>query len=141
MKASFQLIIIIIFIAGAIFGVLVFSGAILLGENRNKAVGTVVLWGTIKSVAISGIIEDFNKANETFTVNYVEKSPENFDQDLLEALASGVGPDMFFLPDNLAFHYSNKIFVIPYQSYPLLAFKNTFADAGEVFLTSTTILT
>jgi len=140
MKASFQLIIIIIFIAGAVFGVLVFSGAIPLGEDGNKATGTVVLWGTIKSATISGLIEDFNRANETFTVSYVEKSPENFDQNLLEALASGVGPDMFFLPDNLAFHYSNKIFIIPYQSYSLVTFKNTFAGAGEVFLTSSGML-
>ena len=140
MKASFKLIIIIIFIAGAIFGVLVFSGAIPLGKDTAKVTGTVVLWGTIKTAAISGLIDDFNRVNQTFTVNYVEKAPENFDQNLLEALASGTGPDMFFLPDNLAFHYSNKIFIIPYQSYSLTKFKNTFAGAGDVFLTSAGIL-
>jgi hypothetical protein len=31
------------------------------------------------------------------------------DQDILEALASGKGPDLFFLPDYLAYDYSNKI--------------------------------
>jgi len=69
-------------------------------------------------------------------VKYVQKSPETFDRDLLEALASGAGPDMFFLPDNLVFQYTNKIFTIPYGSFPLTTFKNTFAGAGEVFLTS-----
>ncbi len=136
MKASFQLILIIIFIAGAVFGVLVFSGAIKLGNDKTKVTGTVVLWGTIKQSVMAGPLDDFNNANQTFRVNYVEKSADTFDQDLLEALASGTGPDMFFLPDNLAFHYSNKIVVIPYQSFPLTTFKNTFAGAGEVFLTS-----
>lgn len=141
MKGNFQLIVIIVFIVAAILGVLVFSGAIPIGEeNEAGGFGTVVLWGTVKSSAILSLIEDFNKANPTFTVKYVEKSPETFDQDLLEAIASGVGPDMFFLPDNLAFHYSNKIFTIPYQSYPVASFKNVFSGAGEVFLTSKGIL-
>jgi ABC-type glycerol-3-phosphate transport system substrate-binding protein len=140
MKGTFQLIVIIVFIAAAIFGVLVFSGAIPLGSDSEKITGNVVLWGTIRSGSILPILEDFNKANETFTVTYVEKSPETFDQSLLEALASGAGPDMFFLPDNLAHHYSNKIFPIPYTSYPLVDFKSTFAGAGEVFLTSSGIL-
>lgn len=140
MKGFFQLIIIIIFIAGAIFGILVFSGAIKLGSDATKATGTVVLWGTIKSGTMASLLENFNNTNKDFIVNYVEKSPETFDQDLLEALASGTGPDMFFLPDNLAFHYSNKIFTIPFTSYPLATFKNTFAGAGEVFLTGQGVL-
>ena len=70
----------------------------------------------------------------------MQKKSETFDQDLLEALASGTGPDMFFIPDNLAFHYTDKIVNIPYASYPLANFKNTFAGAGEVFLTSTGVM-
>src|SRR3989339_37628 len=140
MKGNFQIIILIIFIAAAIFGVLVFSGAIPLGSGGEGSLGTVVLWGTIPAQAIAAPLEDFNNANPTFTVNYVQKSVDTFDRDLLEALASGKGPDMFFLPDNLAFSYANKIFTIPYGSYPLSTFKNVFAGAGEVFLTGKGIL-
>lgn len=140
MKGIFQIVFIIIFVAGAIFGILVFSGAIKLGEDATKASGTVVLWGTTKTEIMSKSMEDFNRVNTDFKVNYVEKSAESFDQDLLEALASGAGPDMFFLPDNLAFHYSNKILAIPYTSYPLVTYKNTFVGAGDVFLTGGGIL-
>src|SRR3989338_1760425 len=141
MKGNFQLIIIIVFIALAIFGVLVFSGAIPIG-NKNQAggLGTVVLWGTVKSGAMSSLLEDFNNANPTFIVKYEEKFPDTFDQDLLEAIASGTGPDMFFLPDNLTSRYSNKIVTIPFASYSLATFKNTFASAGEVFSSSKGIL-
>lgn len=139
---NFQLIFLIVFIAAAVFGILVFSGAIPLGKNENEAgsKGTVVLWGTVKSDAIVGALDAFNGANPAFTVKYVQKSAETFDQSLLEALASGTGPDMFFLPDNLAFHYANRIFTIPYESYPVATFKNSFAGAGEVFMTSKGIL-
>jgi len=138
---NFQLVVIIIFVILAVLGVLVFSGAIPIGEdNAPGGLGTVVLWGTVKAETMASLLEEFNTANPTFTVKYVKKSADTFDQDLLEALADGTGPDMFFLPDNLAFHYANKIFTIPYSNYPLASFKNNFASAGEVFLTSRGIL-
>lgn len=140
MKGNFQLIILIIFIGLSILGVLVFSGAIKVGKGGANSLGKVVLWGTVPETTISAAMKDFNNANPTFTVTYVQKSADTFDQDLLEAAASGTGPDIFFLPDNLVFHYSDKIFTIPYQSYSLTSFNNNFAGAGEVFLTSNGIL-
>ena len=141
MKGNFQLITIIVFIALAVFGILVFSGAIPIGNNNTPgSLGTVTLWGTVKNATMAPLLEEFNGANPTFVVKYVQKGADSFDQDLLEALANGIGPDMFFLPDNLAFHYANKIITIPYTSYPLASFKNNFAGAGEVFLTSRGIL-
>lgn len=141
MKGNFQIIIIVVFIFLAVFGVLVFSGAIPIGQDDSPgALGTVVLWGTVKNGVMSPMLEDFNKANPTFIVKYVEKRADTFGQDLLEAIATGSGPDMFLLPDDLAFHYSNKIVTIPFTSYPLASFKNNFASAGEVFLTSKGIL-
>lgn len=141
MKGNFQIIIIIIFIALAVLGVFVFSGAIPIGKSGTPgSLGTVYLWGTVNSNTISPLLEEFNKANPTFVLNYVQKDADTFDQDLLEALAIGSGPDMILLPDNLAFHYANKISAIPYASYPVSTFKNNFASAGEVFLTSRGIL-
>lgn len=141
MKDNFQLIIIVFFIATAIFGILVFSGAIPLGSDGEDAgQGTVVVWGTMPFAAVSPALEDFNGARDTYRVDYVEKNPATFDEELLEALASGTGPDLFFLPDELAFHYANKIFTIPYESYPSASFKQNFADAGEVFMTSSGII-
>ena len=138
---NFQLITIIVFIALAVFGIFVFSGAIPIGNNNEPgALGTVVLWGTVRAETMAPLLEEFNLANPAFILRYVQKSAESFDQDLLEALATGTGPDIFFLPDDLAFHYADKIFTIPYQSYPLASFKENFAGAGEVFLTSRGVL-
>ncbi len=142
MQNNFQIITIVVFIAFAVFGIMVFSGAIDLGGdgNNNQGAGTVTLWGTIDSAPMLEVLEDFNRENPTFSVNYVRKSPETFDQELLEAIASGRGPDFFLLPSELAYDYSNRIIKIPYESYPLSTFKNTFAGAGEVFLSSQGIL-
>jgi ABC-type glycerol-3-phosphate transport system substrate-binding protein len=141
MKASFQIVVLLLFIAAAVFGVFVFSGAIPIGNSgEGGAEGTVVVWGTVKNNDLFKAFEDFHNANPGFRVNYVEKTPASFDHDLLEALASGTGPDMVFLPEELIFHYANKITTIPYYTYSLAQFKNTFAGAGEIFLNSSGIL-
>ncbi len=142
MKGNFQIIILVVFVAAAVLGVLVFSGAIPLGSNSDStgAQGTVVLWGTVKAQTVNTLLEDFNRSNPTFVTKYVEKSIDTFDNDLLEALAEGTGPDMFLITDDLVFKYNNKIFTIPYQSFPLNTFKNSFIGAGEVFLTSKGVL-
>jgi ABC-type glycerol-3-phosphate transport system substrate-binding protein len=141
MRDNFQLIIIVVFIIAAIFGILVFSGAIPIGgDNGATGTGTVVLWGTVPAQVISTPLEEFNNSHDTYRVDYVEKSAATFDQELLEALASGNGPDLFFLPDDLAFHYANKIFTVPYSTYPIGSFKTNFVGAGEVFLNSSGIM-
>lgn len=137
---NFQIIIIIVFIAAAVLGIMVFSGTIPLGHDKGGATGTVVLWGTTPASMLNPVIEDFNRVNTTFVLKYFEKNKDTFDRDLLEALAEGTGPDLFLLPDYLAYGYRKKIFTIPYQSYPEASFKNNFTGAGEVFLTSNGIM-
>ena len=140
MKGNFQIVMVVVFMAAAVFGIMVFSGMIKIGNDKKTSNVTVTLWGTEKSQTISKDLNNFNKTNPNFTVVYVQKFQDTFDQDLLEALAAGKGPDMFFLSNDLAYKYSNKIYKIPYASYPLATFKNTFARAGEVFLTGNGIL-
>ena len=43
------------------------------------------------------LIQEFNTANTVLSVQYAEKSADAFNQELLEALASGAGPDMIFV--------------------------------------------
>lgn len=141
MKGNFQIVVVIIFFILAIFGVLVFSGAIPIGkDNESGGLGTVVVWGTQSSGLVDPLLEEFNKINTSFVVDYIQKPSSSFDQDLLEALSESKGPDLLFLPDNLAFRYINKLFTIPYPSYPLASFKENFAGAGEVFLTNNGVL-
>ncbi|MFA6586165.1 MAG: extracellular solute-binding protein [Candidatus Paceibacterota bacterium] len=141
MKGNFQIIILVVFMAAAILGVLVFSGVIPLGGgNSTTAQGTVTMWGTVKAQIVAPLLDDFNRTNTNFSVKYIEKSSDTFDNDLLEALAGGVGPDMFFISDDLVYKYSNKIYTIPYQSFPLNTFNNTFVGAGKTFLNSKGVL-
>lgn len=138
---NFKLIILVLLGFGAVLGVFIFAGFINLdGKSVNSGpTGTVILWGTAPSNIIDPLLTEFNK-DKTYSVRYVRKSAQTFDQDLLEAIAIDKGPDLFLLPDDLAFKYRNKIYPIPYTNYPLVNFKNNFATAGEIFLTNGGIL-
>ncbi len=141
-NGSFQVIVVFIFMVAAVAGVLTFAGVIKLGGggDGNTGSGSVVLWGTAKASLVEPLIVGFNRANGNFTVKYEEKSADTFDNDLLEALAAGKGPDIFLISNELLFKYSDKIFTVPYQSYPLSVFKQNFLSAGDVFLSSKGIL-
>jgi ABC-type glycerol-3-phosphate transport system substrate-binding protein len=142
MKGNFKIILLIVFIAGAVFSVFVFSGAIPIGKKSSQNVKKVelTLWGTTKPDDISNPLDRFNASDDFVEIKYVQKDAENFDLELLEAIATGKGPDLFFLTDDIAYKYTNKIYVVPYASYPLVTYKNTFVDAGDVFLSSEGVL-
>lgn len=128
----------ILFFSGfvAVVSVLVFAGVLpWFGSKSNQFGGEVALWGTIPEASVKSFFDDFNKAHEKeFKVIYVAKSPDMFDTELVEALASGAGPDMIFLPHNLILRHQDKVSLLPYGSFSLRAFKDTFIDAGELYL-------
>ncbi len=137
---NFPTVIAIIFGVGLVLGVLVFSGLIPIGQKEKDGVtgasGTVVLWGTVKRSAISQQISNFNETNKTFTVSYVEKNPATFNTELIEALASGIGPDMIMVPTDSILRYSDKIYPIPFTTYPERTFRDTYITEANLFLSS-----
>lgn len=138
---NFQLIMVVLFTFGGILGVFVFAGFIDLGSKgvNTGPRGTVTIWGTYPKSIIDPLINENNQTAD-FTMRYVAKDPNTFESELLEAFAIDKGPDLFFLPDNLLIKYQDKISVVPYTTYPLINFKNTFVEAGESFLNSRGII-
>jgi len=101
----------------------------------------VSIWGTLSASSFSAFTEDyFSKAGLKYSVSYSEKNPTTFDRDLVEAIASGVGPDAIILPSDLIVRFANKIYNIPYASLPELTFKQTFIQEGELYLTSNGVM-
>ncbi len=139
---NFQIILLVAFGAAVLVAVLIFSGAIKTGEKSANmgASGKVTMWGTLPTKTFSTLLADFNETNADYQVSYVEKSSATFDQDLTDALASGKGPDMFLLPDELLWKYRNRINLYPFTSYPERSFRDTFTNGSSIFLNSNGIM-
>lgn len=132
----FQTGLLVVFAFFIVFGVLVFAGIIPFFDSAPDGVGgEVVLWGTLPAANFTAPLEELNTESEdVFSVRYVEKKESTFDTELVEALASGTGPDMILLPHELVVRHENKVLPIPYASFSARAFRDSFVEEGELYL-------
>ena len=93
------------------------------------------MWGTISKDSMELLTRDvLTKNKDSLQITYVQKDPQEFEQNLVEAIANGVGPDIVILPQDMILKNLNKFTTISYTTYPLRTFKDKFIDAGSVFL-------
>lgn len=127
------------------FVLLAMVGMIVIATARvaNQAIGNeVTMWGSLDSEEWSKLqkkIED-KIGTKNFRIKYVRKLPETFDAELVEALATGNGPDLFILSQEKILRMKNKVYAIPYDFYPARKFRDTFIEEGELYLTKNGII-
>jgi len=137
--SKFQIIIIIIFAIVGISAVLIFAG-ILPGFKKQGSGGEgmeVSMWGVFPEKKIGSLISGFNEKNKNyFKINYSEKKASDYENELLNALASGQGPDIWVLTQDAILKNKNKIYPISLDSYKERDFRDNFLDSAELFLDS-----
>jgi multiple sugar transport system substrate-binding protein len=126
--STFQLGVIGFFVLMLIIGTLIFAGIIPGFRAPQGGVGgTVVWWGTLPSSKVSDLLEDISRDHkDDFTLEYVEKNPLTIENDLLEALALGKGPDLVTLSSDMLVRQTPKLQAIPYATLPKQTFKDTY---------------
>lgn len=136
--SKFRLAVTIFFGIFIVIGLIVFA---VVRTGSNTPVSRAVIWGTFDSKNFGQALEDSGIAgDETFEVTYVQKDPENFDFEFIEALARGEGPDIILIPHNSVLRHENKLYKISYESLSQRDFKDIFMEEGELYLTSSGIL-
>lgn len=127
----------------SIFGIAIVGGLVVIATVKNsnqKDIVPITIWGTIPNAGFSSAISNLIQGSSGLKITYVEKRSETFDHDLIEAIASGIGPDAILLPQDLIMRYRDKILPISYNTIPLPTFKNTFVEESELYLDSNGIL-
>ncbi len=130
--STFQIILFVVLGFAIIIGVLIFS------FQRSKSsiqTAPVTMWGTLPESIIRELSDKINEANrDSLNLTYIEIPQADFESRLIEALASGTGPDLVVMNDDLLIKHENKLAQIPYESYPQRTFKDTFIQAGDILL-------
>lgn len=131
---TFQLVVIGLCVVFVIVGVGVFAAfGGLLGGSR---VGPVVVWGTVDSGLMSTAVQSLRAQDSALEgVQYVQKDPQTYNQDLVSAMAAGQGPDLFLVSQDNLQSFANKITPIPYGAVSQSEFTASFIDEGSLFLT------
>jgi len=86
-------------------------------------------WGVFDdSDVYRPLIEDFNAAFPKIKINYYKKTYQTYEQDLLEAMAGGRGPDIFMLHHTWLPNYDDKIWAAPSELITLKELADNFVD-------------
>ena len=138
----FQIVLLVVFGFAIILSVLAFSGFLPgLGFGNSSVKGEVFVWGTFPKESIGQVISVItSERGQNIAIKYEQKDVDQFDRELVEALASGVGPDLIIITDTLIARHSNKIAEQPFTAAPLRTYLDTFVDGANIFLTQTGIL-
>lgn len=131
----FQVVVLSIFGALAVSGLLIFALAV--SVNESASVGSVVVWGTENEGIVTNVIsQTADKDPRLAQVTYVEKDPKTYEEELTEALAQGGGPDLFFLRQDYIVKDAGKIAPVPLEALSKQQFDAAFIEAARPFYTS-----
>ena len=135
---GFQVVLLLVFGGFTILAVLIFSGIIPVGKDSDDAAAdiAVTMWGTIPEQTFKSIMIEGTVRGEQYDITYVEKDARDIENDLVNALASGKGPDLAILPHTLIEKQKDKLYTIPYSFIPERTFRDWFVAGSEIYLRS-----
>lgn len=121
---------------GIVFAVLIFSDKIKIGGKTDPAQlgGSLVMWGTLPLSGMSNVKDTVTATYKNVQLQYVQKNPATFQQELVNAIASGKGPDLITITPAEVIQNKDRLTVVPFASLPQSLFASTFIDQGLLFL-------
>jgi ABC-type glycerol-3-phosphate transport system substrate-binding protein len=131
--SMFQIVLLCAFGGFAIAGILIF--AFLIGSNSSGSLGEVIVWGTFDDTAVATVVRQLSENDDRLrSIQYVEKNPDTFEQELTNALAAGTGPDLYIIRNDYAVLDTPKLSIIPIEQLSREQFDSLFIEAARPFL-------
>lgn len=89
----------------------------------------LVWWKTFEdSENLSELISDYQALNKNVTIKYVKKDINDYEQELLDAIASGKGPDIFTIHNDWLPKHIDKLAPASERLISQRAYRDTFID-------------
>ncbi|MBI4692240.1 MAG: extracellular solute-binding protein [Candidatus Terrybacteria bacterium] len=134
--SKFQIIIIAVFVIVGVIAVLIFAGILPGFKKEGGGAGEEIsLWGIFSQEKLAPLLSELNETNnDLFKINYSEKKSPGYENELLNALAAGAGPDLWFLTQDAVLKNKDKVYILPFESYNERTFRDTFIDSAELLI-------
>jgi len=137
--SKFQIIILSAFIVFIVIGVVAF--ATFKGSGATSQSLSITVWGTFPADVFDKYVAGINMTlPQPVTIQYKQESAASFSQDFVKALAVGAGPDAILIPSDILLQQENKLTPIPYATFPLGTFRNTYIQEANIYAASGGIL-
>jgi ABC-type glycerol-3-phosphate transport system substrate-binding protein len=116
-----------------VIGVIAFATV----RTSGTTASAVTVWGTMQPATFSSILDASGLAKDkTFNITYVKKDQSSFQNDFIEALASGTSPDLIITTQDKVLENKDKLYAIPYSSISKNDFSNAFISEAELLMLS-----
>jgi ABC-type glycerol-3-phosphate transport system substrate-binding protein len=120
------------------FGFFIFLGLIAFSTYKSSNSGTtqtaITIWGTVDQTTFDNFISKYKQDQSVdFNLTYVQYPIDTIDSQLVEAIATGKGPDAILIPQELEKRYLDKVYFIPETSLPLRTFQDTYIDEANLY--------
>lgn len=120
-------VVIILLLASVFFGIL--PGSRPAEPERAK----IEFWGLFDNFSVwKPIFDAYQKENSNVSFNYIQMDPDTYEQDLIEALASGKTPDIIMFKSSWLPKHGNKISPLPAAMMTLRDFQEIFPDIATI---------
>ena len=121
-------------IGGAILVLLVILGLVFSsGSKGPKQSGeqiNLIWWKTFEdNESVADLISQFQSFNKNVTVTFVKKNAEDYEAELVDAIASGRTPDIFSIHNDWLAKHIDKLSPAPEKLINFRLYKETFVDA------------
>jgi len=115
---------------GLLLGIFLISAACSSsGSGGSNQKVTLNVWGVFEnSDNMQPFIQAYQKAHPNVNVVYTEKNVDTYEQDLLNALAAGTGPDIYEIHNDWLPKYQDKLVSAPQQIITLKDYQTAFVD-------------
>lgn len=95
--------------------------------------GDILVWGVFDdSDVMTDFISKFNLTYPQVKITYQKKSVDTYESDLINALASGKGPDIFYFHNTWLPRHMDKLTPISADYMTVNDFKDIFVDVASV---------
>lgn len=112
--------------------VLIFFGVIPgLKDDHSANSADLIFWSTYPKSVFEESLSDYERKNDGVKVQFIEKAEKTFESELLNALATGKGPDIWTIPEGLVHRNMDKIYALPPMLMTEREFKESFTEAAS----------
>ncbi|NTU66340.1 MAG: extracellular solute-binding protein [Candidatus Moranbacteria bacterium] len=128
MKKEIKTILLVFFV----FGTLLVSGCGCKQSSNNYRMNLEV-WGFLDDrEALSAVFDNYKKINKNIAgITYRKLSTDTYKKELIEALASGQGPDIFMISNSWLPSFQNKLVSAPADIFNEQTYRNNFVDTAS----------
>jgi multiple sugar transport system substrate-binding protein len=121
---------VVIFIVLVILGIIPGLKTNNTGPGGSSITTELEFWGIDKPDVFRVLIDDYQATNAGVKINYVQVNPDNYEEQLIDALASRRGPDVLMIKHNWLPKHFEKLYPIPATSLSVKELREAFADVA-----------